>query len=170
MERLWSPWRSQYIASFKESKSESEIEQCFFCDAVSLDTVSEESLVVHIDINTFVIMNKYPYNNGHLLIAPKRHIGDITELSEIELFEIMKLQVVAVKVLEEIYRPHGFNIGANLGRAAGAGVPGHIHYHVLPRWNGDTNFMPIISDTKILSQSLPDSFQLIADGFRKLLK
>jgi ATP adenylyltransferase len=105
-----------------------------------------------------------------LLISPIRHTGDITSLNSDELSEIMLLQVAAVKVLEEIFKPHGFNIGANLGRAAGAGVPGHLHYHVIPRWNGDTNFMPIIAETKILSQSLEDSFQLIADGFRKLIQ
>jgi ATP adenylyltransferase len=169
MERLWSPWRSQYIGTFKDSEEKSG-EECFFCDAIALNEVSLNTLITYIGSHSFVIMNKYPYNNGHLLISPIRHTGDITSLNSDELSEIMLLQVAAVKVLEEIFKPHGFNIGANLGRAAGAGVPGHLHYHVIPRWNGDTNFMPIIAETKILSQSLEDSFQLIADGFRKLIQ
>ncbi|MBX3045055.1 MAG: HIT domain-containing protein [Candidatus Kapabacteria bacterium] len=167
MERLWSPWRSQYIGTFKENeKKDSEV--CFFCNAIKLNEVSMDTLIVHIGNTSFVIMNKYPYNNGHLLISPKKHTGNLDDLTTNEMNEIMQLQSSAVKVLENIYKPHGFNIGANLGRAAGAGVPGHLHYHVLPRWNGDTNFMPILAETKVLSQSLEDSFNQIAAGFKAL--
>lgn len=167
MERLWSPWRSQYIGSFKESTKTSE-ESCFFCEALEKGESSLETLIVHNGNFAFVIMNKFPYNNGHLLISPKKHTGDLTSLNIDELTEIISLQKDCINVLEEIYKPHGFNIGANLGRAAGAGVPGHLHYHILPRWNGDTNFMPILSETKILSQSLEESFLMISEGFRKL--
>lgn len=169
MERLWSPWRSQYIGTFKENERKS-VEECFFCNAVSHNEVSFNTLITYIGKYSFVIMNKYPYNNGHLLISPKRHTGDITDLSIEEMNEIMSLQSMSVRILEEIFKAQGFNIGANLGRAAGAGVPGHLHYHVIPRWNGDTNFMPVIAETKILSQSLEDSYEPIAEGFRKYLK
>lgn len=168
MERLWSPWRSQYIGTFKDEVIIGE-NDCFFCSAIEMNSISLDTLIVYIAEYSFVIMNKYPYNNGHLLIAPKRHIGSLNNLEEAELNEIAKLQVVSTNVLEKIYKPHGFNIGANLGRAAGAGVPDHIHYHVIPRWNGDTNFMPIVAETKILSQSLEDSFNLISEGFRALI-
>ncbi len=168
MERLWSPWRSKYIGTFKDELTAGG-NDCFFCCAIEMNSISMDTLIVHIAEHSFVIMNKYPYNNGHLLIAPKRHIGSLNDLVEAELNEIAKLQVLSINVLGKIYKPHGFNIGANLGRAAGAGVPDHIHYHVIPRWNGDTNFMPIVSETKILSQSLEDSFNLISEGFRALI-
>jgi ATP adenylyltransferase len=166
MDRLWSPWRSKYIGSFKETRKEKS-DECFFCNSITQNEISIDTLMVHIGKHTVIMLNKYPYNNGHLLIAPKRHTGDITEINSDELNELMTHQVMAVKVLESIYKPQGFNIGANLGRAAGAGVPGHLHYHVLPRWNGDTNFMPIVADTKVFSQSFDESYQQIADGFRK---
>lgn len=166
MKRLWSPWRHQYINSFKDEKSD--IEACFFCEAISNLEVSKKNLVVYFSNNAFVIMNKFPYNNGHLLIAPTTHYCDLHQLDSETLKEIMDLQVKSTLVLSEIYKPHGFNIGANLGRAAGAGVPGHLHYHVLPRWNGDTNFLPIISETKVLSETLEDSFDKISEQFRKL--
>jgi ATP adenylyltransferase len=165
MEKLWSPWRSQYIGTFK-NENKSKVDVCFFCKAIESNKVSSDNLVVYVGDKAFVIMNKFPYNNGHLLIAPKRHTGEITELSDDEMFEIIKLQQISVRVLSEIYNPHGFNLGANLGRAAGAGVPGHLHYHVLPRWNGDTNFMPILAETKVLSQSLEESYKLISSAFK----
>jgi ATP adenylyltransferase len=165
MEKLWSPWRSQYIGTFK-NEIKSKVDDCFFCKAIESNKVSSDNLVVYVGDKAFVIMNKFPYNNGHLLIAPKRHTGEITELSDDEMFEIIKLQQISVRVLSEIYNPHGFNLGANLGRAAGAGVPGHLHYHVLPRWNGDTNFMPILAETKVLSQSLEESYKLISSAFK----
>jgi len=165
MEKLWSPWRSQYIGTFN-NENKSKVDVCFFCKAIESNKVSSDNLVVYVGDKAFVIMNKFPYNNGHLLIAPKRHTGEITELSDDEMFEIIKLQQISVRVLSEIYNPHGFNLGANLGRAAGAGVPGHLHYHVLPRWNGDTNFMPILAETKVLSQSLEESYKLISSAFK----
>jgi ATP adenylyltransferase len=168
MERLWSPWRYKYINSFKdENNTESD---CFFCDAVKSGTSTESNLMVYFGEFCIVIMNKFPYNNGHLLIAPKSHKSDINNLSDEELFEIIKLQQISTIVLNEIYKPHGFNIGANLGRAAGAGVPGHLHYHILPRWNGDTNFLPIIAETKVLSESIEDSFHKISECFKAHLK
>jgi ATP adenylyltransferase len=169
MEKLWSPWRSQYIGTFKESEKKEE-ESCFFCEAIKSGIESIETLIVHKGKSCIVIMNKFPYNSGHLLIAPIKHTGSLVELSTDELNEIMSLQVTSASILQTLYKPHGFNIGANIGRAAGAGVPGHLHYHILPRWNGDTNFMPIIAETKVLSQSLDEAFELISSEFGKILK
>jgi len=156
LERLWSPWRAQYIDSFKEQDSQGEV--CFFCVAVSDFEHPREHLVLHTSNHAIVMMNKFPYNNGHLLIAPKIHTNDILALPDEVFADISALTRRCVGVLNDVYSPQGFNIGANLGRAAGAGVPSHLHFHVLPRWNGDTNFLPVISEVKVISESINDTY------------
>ena len=166
MKNLWSPWRSKYIESFKEEQSNG---ICIFCDAVDKDITDMSNLVVHKSKNTFVIMNLYPYNNGHLMIVPKRHIHKIESLTEEEAHELMDEIMIAEKVLRKIYSPQGFNVGANLGRAGGAGIEEHIHFHIVPRWNGDTNFMPAIGEVKVISQDLAETKRKLLAGYQELV-
>jgi len=166
MKNLWSPWRSKYIESFKEEQSNG---ICIFCDAVDKDITDISNLVVHKSKNTFVILNLYPYNNGHLMIVPKRHIHKIESLTEEEAHELMDEIMIAEKVLKKIYSPQGFNVGANLGRAGGAGIEEHIHFHIVPRWNGDTNFMPAIGEVKVISQDLAETKRKLLAGYQELV-
>lgn len=165
MEQLWSPWRSQYIQTFGTAKEESE---CFLCAAAQLREETEQRLVIARGASCFAVMNKFPYNAGHLMVAPIRHIGELDALSHEELSEIMTLIRHSSEVLRHVFNPHGFNIGANLGRAAGAGLPGHLHFHLVPRWNGDTNFMPILADVKVVSESLAETRERMAAVFGEL--
>ena len=167
MKNLWSPWRSNYIESFKEEQSGGE---CIFCAAVEKDILDMNNLVVHKSEKTFVIMNLYPYNNGHLMIVPKRHVGSIEQITTQESHELMDEIILAEKVLQKIYSPHGFNIGANLGRAGGAGIEEHIHFHIVPRWNGDTNFMLAIGEVKVISQDLAETKKRLLAGYKEFSK
>lgn len=163
MEQLWAPWRSKYIQQFSEN-TENNTQGCFFCEAgVSADM--EKHLVVYKGKNLFVILNRYPYNTGHIMITPYRHTHQFEFLDEAEATEMIFLQQVSTSVLNEVYKPNGINIGANLGESAGAGVPGHIHFHLVPRWNGDTNFMPVIAGTKVISESLEETWKKLRDRF-----
>lgn len=147
MKNIWAPWRVTYI------KNAYEKEACFLCEAFNGSSEEEKHIVCR-GKQCFCILNKYPYNSGHLMVVPNRHVADITELADSELLEIMKMAGKMQKHLSSLMKPDGFNIGINLGKSAGAGLPGHIHLHIVPRWNGDTNFMPVFSDVKIISQSL----------------
>lgn len=167
MEVLWSPWRSKYIETFKD---ESKTEECFLCNAANSPEKDKELLVVARAENCFAILNRYPYNNGHVLIAPYRHVGEIELLSDEELFDMMKFVKRGVKALQEEFNPHGYNIGINLGRVAGAGLPGHIHIHIVPRWNGDTSFTAVLSDIKVVSQSLEDTQEILSNIFANIIK
>lgn len=167
MKNLWSPWRSQYIDSFKEEQSGGE---CIFCKAAEKKISDTDNLVVHKGRNIFVMLNLYPYNNGHLMIVPVRHVGNLQGLSDDESEEIMKQIILAEKVLNEVYKPQGFNIGANLGRAGGAGIEDHVHFHIVPRWNGDTNFMPVIGEVKVISQGLAESKSRLIEAYKKFEK
>ena len=126
--------------------------ECVFCDALA--RIETEPLVVHRGHHAFVILNKYPYNNGHLMVVPKRHVGRLAHLSTGELSEFIGLTQAAERALAQAYTPHGFNMGLNLGKPAGAGVLDHLHMHVVPRWNGDTNFMTVIGETRVLPEEL----------------
>ena len=151
--KLWAPWRMKYI----EKIDPSEDDGCIFCDKPGEDD-DRECYIVHRAKTCFVIMNIYPYNNGHLMVVPYRHLsefGDLTPEERLEMMDIMDLVIQAVK---SIMRPDGFNIGMNLGRTAGAGIDDHIHMHIVPRWNGDTNFMPVIGKTKVICESLNDTY------------
>ena len=145
-DRLWAPWRLEYV------QSAGELPGCVFCGAAALE--DEEALVVHRGERAFVLLNKFPYTGGHLLVAPFRHCGELAELTEEEALEIHRLTVTAVGVLAQVMSPQGYNLGWNLGRVAGAGVIDHVHEHVVPRWAGDTNFMPVLADVRVMPEHL----------------
>jgi ATP adenylyltransferase len=166
MDVLWAPWRSQYIQTFKDEDKKDQ-ESCFFCEALEYGN-DREMLIVARREHCFVIMNRYPYNGGHVLIAPYKHVGELSELDDEVLLCLMKTSKDTLKVLEHISNPHGYNLGANLGRSAGAGVPGHLHFHIVPRWDGDTSFMTIFSDVKVVSQALDETWKAVHDGFNEL--
>ncbi len=149
---LWAPWRIEYIRGLQEKSD------CFICDYAGDAKQDEENLVLWRTENCLVVFNRFPYNNGHLMIAPVRHIGDIDEASDEQLLEFMKLTRDCKKVLTAAISPHGFNVGINLGRCAGVGLPGHVHIHIVPRWDGDTNFMAVCSGTDVISQSLEELY------------
>ena len=144
---LWAPWRLEYVSSASEQTG------CVFCRAVAAPD-DADSLVVHRGETAFVMLNRFPYSSGHLMVAPIRHVGDLGELSAPEAAEIHSLGVRAVEVLTILFQPDGFNIGWNLGRSAGAGVVDHVHEHVVPRWQGDTNFMPVLADVRVIPEHL----------------
>ena len=149
MDRLWAPWRLEYIQGADEQPG------CVFCRAAELP--DEEGLVVHRGDVAFAMLNKYPYAGGHLMVAPFRHVGELGDLSSEEALEIHRLASVSLGVLAQVMRPQGFNLGWNLGRIAGAGVTDHVHEHVVPRWAGDTNFMPVLADVRVMPEALEET-------------
>jgi len=157
MDKLWAPWRSKYIFSPEE-------EECIFCKKPQEDR-DEENYILKRGNLSFVIMNIYPYNNGHLMVAPYRHTGNIEELNEKEILGMGILVQKSIDALTQAMHPDGFNIGMNIGRVAGAGIESHLHIHIVPRWNGDTNFMPIISDTKVVPISLNEAYKILKEKF-----
>jgi ATP adenylyltransferase len=167
MEVLWSPWRSKYIEGFKDEVNGNN-NSCFLCDAIEKKGEDSDIYIVEKRDYCFVILNKFPYNNGHILIAPYRHISNLDELNDEELTGLIRTMRDSVKALGLVYHPHGYNAGINLGRTAGAGVPGHLHFHVVPRWDGDTSFMATLSDTKVVSQSLEETKRLMIDAFIRI--
>jgi ATP adenylyltransferase len=152
-QRIWAPWRLAYVKDASKDKAE----ECIFCAKPAAGD-DDENLIVHRGELCFVMLNLFPYTNGHLMIAPYRHVATLPELDADTVAEIMALAQRAMRVLEEEYAPHGYNVGFNQGRVAGAGVEHHIHMHVVPRWGGDTNFMPVLADTRVMPQSLEQSF------------
>lgn len=156
MERLWAPWRAQYVSSVAQASEES----CFFCEALKSERSRDaEVLVLARWEHCFAMLNRYPYNSGHVMVAPNRHIGELTELTDAELCALTVRMRDLVEALRRAFAPHGFNIGLNLGRAAGAGVPEHLHLHIVPRWHGDTNFLPVTADLKVISHALEDVYK-----------
>ncbi len=162
MERLYSPWRSQYIENVDN------IDGCFLCNAYKSND-DEKHLVLYRGKNCFIIMNLYPYNAGHLMVCPNEHIGDFTALKKEVLHELSELTQLSVKALRKALNPDGFNLGYNLSRAAGAGLEEHIHNHVVPRWIGDTNFMPVIGEVKVISQDLKETYVKIKQAINEIL-
>ncbi len=148
MKKLWAPWRTVYINEPARRK-----QGCIFCLA-NKEKRDKKNLVLIRGEESFIIMNRFPYSNGHLMIAPYRHIGEIAELTTNEIIELFFLLNKGMSVIKKTMRPQAFNIGMNLGRIAGAGIEDHIHIHVVPRWSGDTNFMPILCETKVISEAL----------------
>lgn len=136
--------------------------ECFICEAVRADNL-EEHLVLYRDSATILLMNKYPYNTGHLLLAPTRHVADFSQLSREELLSLAELLRRSIELLKAVLSPDGFNVGVNLGRIAGAGLETHLHVHVVPRWLGDTNFMPVISNTKVIPEALKDTYRRLLE-------
>lgn len=161
MEKLFSPWRSQYIASFTKEEAPG---GCVFCEAFSAQD-DERSLILHRGSEAFVIMNRFPYNSGHLMILPVRHTGEFQSVTESEHREMMELLARSERALRELSKPQAFNIGMNLGRIAGAGIEGHLHWHIVPRWSGDTNFMPVLADVKVVSEAMADQWKRLREFF-----
>jgi ATP adenylyltransferase len=155
VERLWAPWRLEYIKSADEEPG------CVFCSAVAGD--DEERLVVHRGTRAIALLNKFPYASGHFMVAPNRHVGEFGELEDDEILELHRLASSGMGALAQLYAPQAYNVGWNLGRVAGAGVVDHIHLHVVPRWAGDTNFMPVLADVKVLPQHLAETRRKLAD-------
>jgi ATP adenylyltransferase len=157
MDKLWAPWRQTYVSAAAAPQG---LDECFICQALS-QSRDRELLVVRRSTLSTVMLNRYPYNNGHLLVAPLRHKGSLAELDTAESLDLQQTLVTMVGALDTLVHPEGYNIGLNLGRVAGAGLPGHLHWHLVPRWNGDTNFMPVLADTKVISQSLETFYDLL---------
>jgi len=147
---LWAPWRVEYIQGLSKSSA------CFICHDLEKPQDDDKNLVLWRSDRSIVVLNRFPYNNGHLLIAPARHIADLEQANDEELLELTKLVRESKKALSLAIKPHGFNVGMNFGRCGGAGLPGHLHIHIVPRWDGDTNFMSVCTDTNVISQSLTE--------------
>jgi len=150
LERIWAPWRAQYILDSSSSPAEN---PCFICRGLS-ERDDRGNLIVWRGEHSVVVLNRFPYNNGHLLVAPSVHLGRLDELDGRDLIEPLETVRWMVGLLDRLLRPQGYNIGLNLGKAAGAGLPGHLHWHIVPRWDGDTNFMPVLGQTKVIVESL----------------
>jgi len=157
VKQLWAPWRLEYIKSADDETG------CVFCAAVDGDDA--EKLVVHRDQRSIVLLNKFPYSSGHFMAAPVRHVGEYGELNDDEVLELHRLASAGMSALGELYGPQGYNLGWNLGRVAGAGIVDHVHLHVVPRWGGDTNFMPVLADVKVLPEHLEETRARLADAW-----
>ncbi|HWG44526.1 MAG TPA: HIT domain-containing protein [Gemmataceae bacterium] len=163
MDHLWAPWRLSYVAT---AKAPTGGDPCFICTGLADDNDRTHLIALRTPLSA-VVLNRFPYNNGHLLIAPRQHKGRLDELTPEELLETMETLRRMVGVLDELMHPNGYNIGLNLGHAAGAGLPGHLHWHIVPRWHGDTNFMPILTDAKVIVQSLDALYDLLVERLRQ---
>jgi ATP adenylyltransferase len=161
MERLWTPWRRAFIEGSTGSS-----DACFLCSAPA-QTDDQRNYVLHRAERVFALLNLYPYNSGHLMVAPYTHTGDLANLDASIASELIALTQRSVGILKRVYQPDAFNVGMNLGRSAGAGVPDHLHVHVVPRWSGDTNFMPVLGQTKVLPETLDQTYERLAPLFRE---
>ena len=159
-QRIWAPWRLDYV---KDAAKDSESE-CIFCTKPA-EGDDEANFIVHRGDRCYVILNLFPYTNGHLMIAPYEHLATLPELDRETVAETMALAQRAMVVLDERYEPHGYNLGINQGRVAGAGYEGHVHMHVVPRWSGDTNYMPVLADTRVMPQTLEQTYQALRGQF-----
>ncbi len=155
LERLWSGWRSEYVEAAQADDG------CVFCRIFASDEPGERTYVVRRDEFCAVVLNAYPYTSGHLMVMPTRHVGELEELTIDETTGMWRELSAAVRAVKAAYSPDGLNVGANLGRSAGAGVPGHLHMHCVPRWNGDTNFMTTIAESRILPEALPATYEKV---------
>jgi len=159
---LWAPWRMSYIRS-----STGKPEKCIFCEALSSD--DDKHYVVYRSRHSIAMLNLYPYNTAHVMVAPKRHVPSIELLSNEEMLDLWRTVSIVMKAIRLEYSPHGFNIGINIGRVAGAGIEHHVHVHVVPRWNGDTNFMPVVSGVKVMPEDLRSTWLRIRSAIQKVL-
>ncbi|MCS6776409.1 MAG: HIT domain-containing protein [Chloroherpetonaceae bacterium] len=147
--QIWAPWRLQYI------ESADKIEGCIFCDFPARgETADPDHLILHRGPHAFIILNAFPYSNGHLMVVPYRHTCRFDDFTDAEMLDVMRLTRIALRVLQTAFKPDGFNLGVNMGRVAGAGIADHLHWHIVPRWNGDTNFMPVLADVRVIPESL----------------
>ncbi len=158
---VFTPWRLKYILGFKRGRPKG----CFLCDAAEHPDRDAENLVIYRGEHAFIIMNRYPYNTGHVMVAPYRHVGDWADLTPEERAEIGELVALAEEKLRELLRPDGFNVGINIGDVAGAGLPGHVHVHVVPRWKGDTNFLPVVSDVRLVPEDVESTYRRLKQLF-----
>ena len=164
MDKIWAPWRSKYI--FNERKEEG----CILCNRWKQEKDKDsENYILYRGKKSFIIMNIYPYNNGHLMVAPYKHTSNFNELDNEEGKDLFKTVRLGIAILKASLNPQGFNLGMNLGRVAGAGIENHLHIHIVPRWNGDTNFMPVLADTKIISTSLDEVYKLLTKTLKRLI-
>jgi ATP adenylyltransferase len=159
-ERLWTPWRMEYILDNSRPSG------CVFCIKPNEDD-DRGNLILYRGKKTFVIMNRYPYNNGHLLIIPYSHVADMEDLASDEICEMTMEMQRSIGILKKAMNPNGFNVGMNLGKAAGSGIDDHIHLHIVPRWNGDTNFMPVLSDVRVMPEHLDDTYMKLLDLYKE---
>lgn len=163
MEQLWAPWRLAYVASPRPPGIE---DPCFLCAGLSHHQDRQNLIVLRTE-RSVVVLNKFPYNNGHLLVAPRAHKASLADLAPEEVLDSQGLLTRMISTLDELMHPDGYNIGLNLGKAAGAGLPGHLHWHIVPRWHGDTNFMPVLGDVKVIVQSLETLYDLLIEKLRR---
>jgi len=162
MQHLWAPWRMEFIKGPKPAG-------CFFCAAAAADPADDETYLVLARTNlSLALLNRYPYNNGHLMVAPNAHLAHLEDLPAATANDVTALTQRSLRVLREVLSPQGFNLGINAGKIAGAGVADHVHQHVVPRWDGDTNFMPVVAETKVLNEYLTTSYQALRAGFDRL--
>jgi len=161
MKHIWSPWRMSYIQDDKRNS------ECAFCTELSQPD-GPSNLIAYRGERVFLILNRFPYNSGHLMVVPYEHKATLEELDPETRAEIMELANLATRVLQSVYHPHGFNLGVNVGTAAGAGILEHVHMHILPRWSGDTNFISTLGATRVLPESLEDTFRRVKEGIEKL--
>jgi len=159
MDQLWAPWRLAYVSKDPAPKDN----ECFICRGLA-ESDDRRNLIAYRSPLGAVLLNKFPYNNGHLLVAPKAHKGRLDELTTDETLDLQTTVARMIQVLERVMRPEGFNVGLNLGKVAGAGLPGHLHWHIVPRWNGDTNFMPVLGDVRVIAQSLDAAYDLLSNA------
>lgn len=159
MDYLWTPWRYQYVTKAGEGDG------CIFCAAVADTAHDRERLVVYRGVHSVVMLNRYPYTSGHIMVVPHEHVATLEGLSDESLVELARMARLAEKHLRVLYRPEGLNLGMNIGRSAGAGIASHLHLHALPRWTGDTSFMTAISETRVLPESLEDSWERLRTAF-----
>jgi ATP adenylyltransferase len=155
---LWAPWRLEYVTHADEQSG------CVFCAEAAGEV--EDSLVVHRGDRAFAVLNKFPYSSGHLLIAPFAHVGELAEVGDAAALEVHRLALGGIDALRAVYEPDGFNLGWNLGRVAGAGIADHVHLHVVPRWSGDTSFMPVLGDVKVLPEHLHATRERLTAAWR----
>lgn len=154
MERLWRPWRGAYVRNIESFRDEG----CIFCTKPG-EGDDRASLILRRGAAAFVIMNLYPYNTGHVMVTPYRHIGELEDLEERELAEMVELTTMMIRVIKREMQPQGFNLGINLGKAAGAGYDEHVHMHIVPRWQGDTNFMPVVGESKVMPETVEGTYE-----------
>ena len=164
MDRLWAPWRAQYIKDSSAQPASAD-DACFLCRGLASEpALDRDNLLAWRGTHSALFLNRYPYNNGHVLVAPRVHQGTLGALSGADLIEPLETVRRVVGILDRIFRPQGYNIGLNQGKTAGAGLPGHLHWHIVPRWDGDTNFMPVLGQTKVIVESLFDFYdRLVAE-------
>ena len=162
MQQLWAPWRMTYIDDGAKEPG------CIFCTKYQQSDLKAGLVLTH-SRHTVVMMNKYPYNNGHLLVAPKRHENNLANLAPEEYSDLSEVLRRAIEITKQVYNPGGLNVGMNLGKCAGAGIEDHLHWHIVPRWEGDTNFMPVVGETRVMPQHLADSYDRLARHFQNLI-